>query len=268
MTELPASASGVDAVAVARACAAASCEVIRAHFRNVSIGVKGNRNIVTEADVASERATIAVLAREFPGHAILAEETASEVSAGGWMWVCDPIDGTKNFAQGIPHFAYSLALCHDGEPMLGLTVHPLLGWEFLAVTGRGCTYDGTRCAVSGRPAIGESVIAIDLGFDTARGARQLELATRAWAGGAQSIRVSGSAALGFAYVAAGIWDGYVHAQLSPWDIAAGIVLVREAGGLVTGTRGERASLGTEGAIAGTPAVHAEVLRLVASDPGP
>ncbi len=258
MTALPAGSSGASAVAVARACAAAACAEIRARFGAASVGSKGNRNIVTEADFAAERAAMAVLAREFPAHAILAEETASAGWSDGWMWVCDPIDGTKNFAQGIPHFAFSLALCHGGEPQLGLTVHPLLEWEFLAVAGQGCTFNGERVYGSGRTALGECVVAIDLGFDSARGQRQLALAADLWSR-VQGVRVSGSAALGFAYVAAGLWDVYAHAQLSPWDSAAGLLLVREAGGVATTYQGQPAGLRDEAVLAGMRGPQAEML---------
>lgn len=259
---LPLSASGVPAMAVAQACAARAREIIRGAFGDgPAISVKGNRNIVTETDVAVERAVHEILAREVPEHAILSEETAADTRSGGWMWVCDPVDGTKNFAQGIPHFAFSIALCHDEVPRLGLTLHPLLDWEFRAERGGGCWLNERRVTVSGRASLAESVVSVDLGFDDLRGGQQLDLSRALWTK-VQGIRTSSSAALGFAFAAAGKWDAYIHRQLSPWDSAAGIVLVEEAGGAVSDLEGNPASIYSEAVVCGTPAVQRE-LRLLA-----
>jgi fructose-1,6-bisphosphatase/inositol monophosphatase family enzyme len=258
---LPAGASGQDALDVARECAAAAGGVIRDGFRKATVSNKGGRrNVVTEADLAAEEVVRMILAREFPGHALLAEEGSSGAWSDGWMWVCDPIDGTKNYSRGIPHFAFSIALCHDGAPVLGLTTHPLLDWEIAAVRGRGCTWNGAPAGVSRAAALEEAVVAIDLGFDGARGQRQLEAAARLWPR-VETLRVAGSAALGFAYVAIGAWDLYLHSNLSPWDIAAGIVLVEEAGGTISHRDGSAATLATPAAVAGTAGLHAEFLSL-------
>jgi fructose-1,6-bisphosphatase/inositol monophosphatase family enzyme len=248
---------------VARECAAAANALIRAAFAGArDISVKGNRNIVTETDIAVELAVKAILSRAFPEHAILSEETASETRSRGWMWVCDPVDGTKNFAQGIPHFAFSLALCHDEVPVLGLTTHPLLGWEFRAAQGAGAWLNGEPMRVSGRAALDESVVAVDFGFDDTLGAAQIDLVRELWQG-VQSVRVSGSAALGFAYVAAGKWDAYIHPGLAPWDSAAGIVLVQEAGGRVSDGRGATPGIRTPRVIATAPGIHDAFLSLAA-----
>jgi fructose-1,6-bisphosphatase/inositol monophosphatase family enzyme len=249
--------SGADALTVARACAKGAGDVMRGAFRDVQATSKGDgtRNVVTAADLAAESAVQAILAREFPGHALLAEETATEGWADGWMWVCDPIDGTKNYSRGIPHFAFSLALCHDGEPVLGLTSHPLLDWEVAAVAGQGCTLNGQPARVSEASELARAIASIDLGVEGGRGELQLALATRLWPR-IEAIRVAGSAALGFAYVAIGAWDLYVHTTLSPWDVAAGIILVREAGGVVSDAAGGPLTLRSTGAVAATPGVHA------------
>lgn len=259
--QLPVASSGLDAVAVARLCAARAVEQILASFGRVTVTSKGDKNVVTEADVAVERLVTAILQEQFPDHAVLSEEEASGSWSENWMWVCDPIDGTKNFSQGIPHFGFSLALCFAGNPLLGLTAHPLLGWEVLAVAGQGCTFNGAPARVSARQTIRESVLSFDLGYDGAAGTAQLAVAASIWPD-VQSLRITGSATLGFAYVAAGLWDAYTHADLSPWDIAAGLVLVSEAGGLVTAADGSAADLHTRRAIAGTPAVQRELQSIV------
>ena len=258
---IPVSASGRDAVAVAHACAEVADRIIRDGFGRASIaGVKGRGNVVTETDLAVERAVTAIIAREFPDHAVLSEETAAGTRSPGWLWVVDPLDGTKNFSRGIPHFAFTTALCRAGEPVVGLTTHPLLNETFLAVRGRGTTLNGTAVTVSACESVKEAVVAIDLGYHDGRAAEQLDLARRLWPG-MQSLRITGSAALGFAYVAAGRWDIYVHADLEPWDSAAGLLLVREAGGVAMQRDGRRAGLDSRAVVAATPGVYGDFTKL-------
>lgn len=259
---LPRAASGRDPLSVARLCAREAATIVRSHLRSTGSSFKGHRDLVTEADLAVDQAVHRIVGREFPDHTVLSEETANDRWSEGWMWVCDPIDGTRNFAQGLPHFAFSIALCHGGEPVVALTTQPLLGWEFAAIAGSGTTFNGVPARASERKSLAESVLAIDLGYDSARGAQQLELAVAAWEG-VQSIRVTGSAALGFAYLAAGLWDGYVHRQLKPWDSAAGLLLVREAGGVVTDFGGAPAGLREAGVVAAAAGIHSELLALAA-----
>ena len=217
---VPPSTSGHDAVAVAQECAAAAGRLLREGFGHSGIpAVKGRGNVVSEVDFAVERACTAILAREYPSFAVLGEETASTVRSDGWMWVIDPIDGTKNFTRTIPHFCFTLALCHRREPVLGLTLQPLLRETFLAVRGGGAWLNGQRLAVDPATTLADAVVALDLGYDLRRGARTLDLARELWPR-VQALRVPGSAALDAAYLAAGRWDLYVHSNLQPWDIAA------------------------------------------------
>lgn len=264
--QLPRSTSGLSALTVARLCAEASGDVIRAGFGVTGISAtKGRGNVVTQVDFEAERRTMEILAREFPDHVILSEETAAAARSDGWMWVVDPLDGTKNFSRAIPHFAFSIALCFADEPVIALTSHPLLREEFAAVSGKGATLNGASVAVSGAESIQESVVSLDLGYDDARGVRQIGLVDRLFPG-VQGIRTMGSAALGFAFVSAGRFDAYVHSDLQPWDIAAGLLLVREAGGTVSDRDGFEATIWTRAAIAGTPLVHDELARVAASLP--
>lgn len=263
---LPVSASGLSAIEVARQCARAARGIIRdAYGRSAVTTIKGRGNIATEADSAVEAEVTRILRREFPSHAVLSEETAASTRSDGWMWVCDPIDGTTNFSRGIPHFAFSIALCHDSKPVVALTDHPLLEDEFAAVAGQGATLNGAPMRMGEAKTIREAVVAFDLGYDDGRGTRQLQTALHLWPG-MQALRITGSAALGFAYAAAGRWDLYVHLKLEAWDIAAGILLVREAGGVVTARDGSDATLFSETAIAGTAGTHADFLGLAGGLP--
>ncbi|MGH7751612.1 MAG: inositol monophosphatase family protein [Gemmatimonadales bacterium] len=264
--ELPTSSSGAPALGVARDCAAEARRLIAAGSGRVAIAqTKGRGNVVTETDLAVERAIKGILGREFPSHAILAEETAATTRADGWMWVLDPIDGTKNFSRGIPHYGFGLALCHNSEPRLAITLHPPTGDEFVAVEREGCTLNGEPCRVSDVDSVRDAVVAFDMGYDDATGARQLATAAALWPG-MQSLRITGSAVLGPAFVAAGRWDIYVHRDLRPWDIAGGLLLAREAGGVATTIDGARATIYSESVICATPGVHADFLRLVATLP--
>ena len=264
--DLPIAASGASAAEVALHCAEAASTIMREAFGIASVsGVKGRGNVVTETDLASERAVMAILREEFPDHAILSEETAGTTRSDGWMWVIDPIDGTKNFSRAIPHFGFNLALCFANEPLVGVATHPMVNETYLAVSGEGTTLNGRRVAVTDCPTVAEAVVAIDMGYDAERAARQLQLARHLWPG-MQSLRTSGSAALGFAFVAAAKWDIYVHSDLQPWDIAAGLILVREAGGVVRDRTGAEATIYSREAVATNQTLHANFAELAAGLP--
>jgi fructose-1,6-bisphosphatase/inositol monophosphatase family enzyme len=259
--DLPISTSGADAPAVALQCADVANRIIETGFGQAAVaGVKGRGNVVTETDLAVERAVTALLAREFPNHAVLSEETAAGTRSDGWMWVVDPLDGTKNFSRAIPHFAFTIALCYASEPVIGLTTHPLLGDTFMAIRGQGTTLNGRRVTVTDCATVRDAVVAVDLGYNDTRAGQQLATASHLWPG-MQSLRVTGSAALGFAYLASGKWDIYLHSDLEPWDIAAGLILVREAGGVVTQRDGAPATIASRAVAAATPGVYADFITL-------
>lgn len=268
MPELPTAASGRSAQEVARLCAREASRAIMARFgRRQEMMVKGRGNFVTEADLEAERTVLEILRAEYPQHRLLSEETANSPAARGegWLWVVDPLDGTHNFSQGIPHFAFNLALCRDGEPLLGLTYAPAIGEEFFAIKGGGLWVNGSPARASRRGSLRESVLGIDLGYDDRRAARLIDLLAELWPG-MQSVRVMGSAALGLAYAACGRFDLFVHHFLYPWDVAAGITLVREGGGAVLDRGGGPARLDSQGVVAGSPPVVEEFLRLAAGRP--
>jgi myo-inositol-1(or 4)-monophosphatase len=270
MPDLPVSASGKTAADVARLCAQEAGRIAMATFGSrQDVLVKGRGNFLTETDLAAERAVLAVLRKEYPQHEVLAEETAGKATSPsgrgeGWMWVVDPLDGTHNFSRGIPYFAFSIALCHGREPLLGLTYAPATGEEFFAEKGRGLTVNGEPARASGAERLGDCVLGVDLGYDDARAARMLELVAEVWP--VQSVRVMGSAALGLAYAACGRYDLFLHHFLYPWDVAAGIVLVREGGGAIVDRDGGAVSIDSEGVAAGAPAAVEEMLSLVRGRP--
>ncbi len=254
---LPSGRTGRDAEAVLRACAEAAREILLESFGTAVVSdVKGRGNVVTEVDFRVEQALKERILDEFPDHAILGEEESATARSDGWMWVIDPIDGTKNFSRGIPHFSSTIALCHNGEPQAGFTLQPMTNELFFARKGHGTTLNGRPARASEVTTIRESVVGVDLGYDNDRGKRQLGLAYDLWPG-LESIRINGSAALGFSYVACGRWDLYLHANLQPWDSAAGLLQVREAGAVVTDRDGAPATLWSEAIVAAPRAVHEE-----------
>jgi len=265
---LPTSGDGRTAVEVARSAAAAAAEIALARFQRLTRGdpvekvAKGRGNYVTESDLACEEAALAVLRSAYPEHRILSEETSAEVDGwdSGWVWVVDPIDGTSNFARGIPTFAFNIALCHNGEPVLGLTHQPVTGDEFLATSGGGLFVNGERTRVSVARELHECLAGFGLGYMYERAKMMLQLLADTWPG-MQSVQNIGSAALGLAYTASGRFDLYIHSNLYPWDMAAGIVQVREAGGVALARDGSQATIYSEGIIAGAPRPAQELLEL-------
>lgn len=260
MVGIPRSKSGQEAIDVAWRCARDAGAHALSRFRaGQIIDVKGHRNIVTQTDVECELRIKAILEAEYPDHLILSEETSSSTDAThGWSWVVDPIDGTKNYAIGVPFWCVNIALCLDGEPVLGLTYDPVHEEGFWALQGGGAFVAETPIGVSARPDVFSSVIGLDLGYDDTIGERQLRLLSGIFPN-VQGFRITGSAALGLAYVACGRLDLYLHLNISPWDIAPGILLIREAGGIVTDRDGAPMRIFTRQMVAGAPGAHADFL---------
>ena len=262
----PASRSDRSALAVAKDIAQQAGVRALAAFRQPhDVIVKGRGNLATETDLAVERFIKEAIAQEFPNHRIVAEETAADGDFEGWCWVIDPIDGTKNFVSGIPFWCVNVALCHDGEPVVAVTHDPNHGETFAAQRGGGAFVDGQPARASERPDVQSSVVAFDLGYDDTQGHETLRMANALFPS-VQAFRVPGSAALGIAYAACGRYDLFMHRYLFPWDIAAGILLVREAGGAITEHDGAPVSITSRTVLAGSPAAHADFLRWSKSRP--
>ncbi len=255
-TPLPLAASGAAAIDVAWRCAREGGALALSRFRTAhDIDVKGRGNVVTETDVAVELLLKSILAGEYPAHKILSEETSANTDAStGWTWVIDPIDGTKNYAMGIPVWCVNVALCFDGEPLVGVTYDAVHDERFWAVAGEGAYMNETRITASDAPDVASSVLGIDLGYDDALGTAQIALMNDIFPD-VQTIRIMGSAALAFAYAAAGRLDLFTHLNVAPWDIAAGILLVREAGGAVSDRNGGPIRVTSRAFAAGGRRVH-------------
>ena len=221
-----------------KAARAAGNVLLRNTHRLDSLNVveKARLDYATDIDRQAEDEAVRELRRAIPGCAILGEEGGQQ-GKGHQVWVIDPLDGTSNYIRGLPHYCVSIALVEHGEPVHGVIYDPIRNELFTASKGSGALMNGSRIRVSERPGLEGALIAT--GFhprERERTGAQLDC-TRAVLHHAEDIRRTGSAALDLAYVAAGRLDGYFEAGVKPWDIAAGVLLVREAGGRAVDFRG-------------------------------
>jgi fructose-1,6-bisphosphatase/inositol monophosphatase family enzyme len=192
---------------------------------------KGPSNLVTEIDLAAEQSIIASLNESFPGIPVVSEEADSPLISKGLCWIVDPLDGTTNYVYGIPFFCVNIALVKDSQLQVAITYDPVHNELFTAGVGLGASLDGKPITASTRENLDAAIIGSDIGYHMESARETLGL-FRGLREHVLCLRVLGSAALGIAYVACGRLDIYFHRHLYPWDIASGILLVREAGGHV------------------------------------
>jgi len=228
----------------------------------LKVSAKAPNDFVTEVDQAAEQAIIDVLLAAYPGHAILAEETGSARGAkdSEYVWIIDPLDGTTNFIHGFPVYCVSIALAFRGVVQQAVVYDPTRNDLFYATRGRGAFLNDKRLRVSRRVRMAECLIGTGFPFrrgdDFARYMKMLETVMQHVAG----VRRPGAAALDLCYVAAGWTDGFFETGLSPWDMAAGSLLVTEAGGLVGNFTGDADFLHRREIIAGNPKVYAQLVQ--------
>ena len=198
---------------------------------------KGVVDLVTEADKASERFLVERLHAVLPEATILAEEGSGTDRAKGLRWIVDPLDGTTNYAHGYPVFSVSIALEQDGAVVLGVVLDPTRNECFTAIGGKGAFLNGQPIHVSSTEDLGAALLATGFPYDVRTTARDNLTQFRRFLKTAQGIRRGGSAAVDLCYVAAGRFDGFWEESLSPWDMAAGVLIVQESKGRVTGYLG-------------------------------
>lgn len=230
-------------------------------------GIRTKRNpadLVTHADRAVEDLVVNYLRQRFPDHGILAEE-GSLHEGNEYRWIIDPLDGTTNFAHGVPLFAVSIGLEYRGQLVAGVVLHPPMEEMFLAERGKGAFLQSgrkrQRLRVSAVSAVGESVVATGLPYDIVEkgtNVHQIGQLCRT----AREVRILGAAALHLAYVAGGRLEGFWEQNLNPWDVAAGILLVEEAGGRVSHMSGGPFSVDGGNILATNGRIHGEMLKLL------
>jgi myo-inositol-1(or 4)-monophosphatase len=248
---------------VALAAARAAAGVIhRALATTTAVTMKGAVDPVTAVDEEAERAVFDLLRKERPDDALLGEESGGSDWRSPRVWIVDPLDGTVNFVHGVPQIAVSLALWQDGRPQVAVIVDVARHEEFTAEAGAGAFLNGAPVSVSERAHLGECLVATGFPYDRQAHA----LAYAEWMGHVlarvRGIRRIGSAALDLAWTACGRFDAYWEAGLQPWDAAAGILLVEESGGVVSGAWGRPYDLDESVLVAAGPAIHAELGELV------
>jgi len=263
MVHLPLSRSGRGALEVAsRAAEEAGSLLLKHMYGQLKLGHKeGRANLVTDVDVMAEKAVIGVLQSEYPDFNIVSEESPAVARDSQFTWVIDPLDGTNNYVHGVPFICVSIGLAFGQEVVLGVIYDPVRKELFTAQKERGASLNGVPIAVAQRTATKEAFLGVDLGYDADKGKAMLDFVKVPWPdiGG---LRLMGSAALGLTYVACGRLDAYIHPYLYPWDVAAAISLVEEAGGKITDWQGKPATIESRVIVAANAVLHGEFLRLI------
>lgn len=229
----------------------------------LTIERKAAHDFVTSADRASERAILDLVKRRCPRDQVLSEEEGLVGPASEYQWIIDPLDGTTNFLRGLPNFGVSVACARAGEVLVGAVFDPLNDRMYCAERGAGAECDGQRLEVSNREGLDGAFLATGFPFK-ARGGLDLylEIFSVVFAD-ASGIRRCGAAVLDLAHTAAGVYDGFFEFRLSAWDLAAGSLLIEEAGGRVSDLDGGNRYLETGNLIAGSPGVYAELFKRIA-----
>lgn len=232
--------------------------------RGVAIQKKGDINLVTEADLASEALIINRINSYYPKHAILAEESGEAVVTGGdatFKWIIDPLDGTTNYAHGYPCWCVTIALEHNGEIVAGVSYDPTRDELFAAERGRGATLNNKPIRVSSCEKLSDALLVTGFPYDIkhrpdfSRHLNEMLLATR-------GVRRDGSAAIDLAYVACGRFEGFWEEGLNPWDVAAGVLLIEEAGGQVSYYDGSRHDIYKPPIAASNGLIHSQMLAVL------
>lgn len=227
------------------------------------VQLKGEIDLVTEMDRRSEEFLLGEIAGRFPGQLVIAEESGLREGLGERRWIVDPLDGTVNYAHGIPIFSVSIAFAQGDDLILGVVYDPMRDECFSAERGRGAWLNGTPLKVTAVPELGQSLLVTGFSYDSWRNPdnnldnfAQLTLRT-------QGVRRLGSAALDLCYMAAGRFDGYWELRLGAWDMAAGALIAQEAGALVTSARGEKDYFKPPySVLAANPVLHAKILTVL------
>jgi len=235
------------------------------HGTHLTIEEKGRNDFVTEVDKAVEKEIIYHLRKAYPDHSFRAEESGTITGDNGdYEWIIDPIDGTTNFIHGIPHYAISIACLYKGQLQHGVILDPIKREEFTASRGKGAMLNGRRIRVTPRTSLEGALIGTGIPFNgyalqrIAPYLQSLEDITGKTAG----IRRMGAASLDLAYVAAGRLDGFWEMNLQPWDIAAGLLLVQEAGGFVSDFKGGNSMMDSGNVVCGPAKVFKPLLQIV------
>jgi len=263
-------------LSVAELAARRAGEVLHKYFRKENrVDFKSSYNLVSQADLAAQRAIVDTIRDSFPNHSVLGEETIAPGLPESFgksamdefddrpLWIVDPLDGTNNFCHGLDHFAVSIACYCQGAPELGVVYRPRSEDWFVAARGQGAFHNGERCQVADHSSLGESLIGTGFYYDRGEQMRStLRAIEELFDQNIHGIRRMGTASMDLCQVGRGSFGGYFEFELAPWDYAAGKLFVHEAGGMVTDCLGRSFSNGNSSIIAACPGLHESMLSLV------
>ncbi len=239
-------------------------EIIRNGFgKDLNIEFKtGETNLVTDVDKASEKHIKEFIQKKYPAHSILAEESGELKNESEYLWVIDPVDGTTNFAHGLPIFAVSIGLQKNGITIAGVVYDVMQNVTYLAETGSGAYADSNKMAVSKNDKLSRCVIATGFPYNISENPDKAIEKFAAFTKSARGIRRLGSAAIDLCYVAKGIFDGFWEVYLHPWDICAGKLIVEEACGLITDFKGNPIDIYTHYVLASNGLIHNSMIEIL------
>lgn len=232
-------------------------------IEHLQVSEKGPGDFVTAADRKSEKILFEELSKARPGYSFLMEESGTiEGSDKTHRWIIDPLDGTTNFLHGIPLFAISVGLEREGELVAGIVYNPIMDEMFTAEKGTGCFLNDKRVRVGGRNRFRDYVLTTGIPHVGRPGHNRFLKECSVMMGTVAGVRRTGSAATDLAWVASGRFDGYWEYDIKPWDMAAGIILVKEAGGYVTDINGKQDMLGSGTIVAGNEPVNRDIVKII------
>ena len=239
-------------------------EIIRDGYgKNFSIEFKTNdSNLVTEIDKKSEKAIINFINKEFPGHAIIAEESGKHETSSEYRWVVDPLDGTTNFAHGLPLFSVSIGVQKNGETIAGVVYDVMMDNLYQAELGSGAYLGDKKLKVSDKDKLSQSLLVTGFPYDLKENPRTIVQKFNDLLMSSRAVRRLGSAAIDFCYVAAGVFEGFWEVSLHPWDMCAGKLMVEEAGGIVTNFKNEPIDVFSPQMLATNGKIHDQILEVL------
>jgi myo-inositol-1(or 4)-monophosphatase len=238
--------------------------LLRFFRKELRVQTKGVANFVSEADLAAESAVVSAIRSRFPDHAVISEETHSDRADSEHLWIIDPLDGTNNYLHGMPHFAVSIGYYERGVGKVGVICNPAVGDWFVGAEGKGAWANGERSRVSSAKGLSDAMVSCGFYYDRGKMMQTtLDTLAELFRSDIHGMRRCGAAALDLAYLACGWFDVFFEYRLSPWDYAAGGVLLREAGGTLTDCSGAELPLGRHSSVCATNGhLHDSMLAVV------